>query len=472
MRKPHGNVELIEVFAPDDAALWADAAPPSVEPIDSSTEQRPSHRGVVLVGLLVVGIGVGAVALSDDDQSQTAPTTTVAVTPSTVRVPLDPTDLHYVIQDSAIERFTLTAYSADLVTPPPANEQVHVFTDGTAVGPIVRIELHAHPFEGYGIVGATRDVVDGVELVRPITQPDTVISEVAIDGAWSATIRATRFSAAKVMQLINGLRVVDGQLTHDVDLMGRLGLGLTFEANSFDSLIFGYVESEVRYLTAGGEIVTLRSALGEHNRRLAGFLYLVDGAQRALDGRAYGQLDNGDGIVVWEDEGILLSLVAPGDPDDLIALSQQVRAATRSEWSAMLYGLRPDYTLGEFATLAIGDASEAWRAGPQIAQRKGRTEFLWWWTVPGTDNVTASTAAADGVGAEPHFDTVVVPGATFVFVSQPDAGGTATVRAADGTEYVAELRQPFTQSPVYMAVVRIETPGPVTVNINGESVHA
>ena len=138
----------------------------------------------------------------------------------------------------------------------------------------------------------------------------------------------------------------------------------------------------------------------------------------------------------------------------------------------MLYGLRPDYTLGEFATLAIGDASEAWRAGPQIAQRKGRTEFLWWWTVPGTDNVTASTAAADGVGAEPHFDTVVVPGATFVFVSQPDAGGTATVRAADGTEYVAELRQPFTQSPVYMAVVRIETPGPVTVNINGESVHA
>ena len=470
MRNQHADVDLIEVFAPDDAALWADAAPVHAEQLDSPIGQRPTRRGVVLVGLLVAGAVVGAATLSNDEQSQVAPPATVLATPTTVRLPLAPSsDTHFLIENGV-----LTAYAADIVTPPPRGQQVQVWTNGTSVGPLVTIELHPHAYEPYGIVGASRDVVDGVELVRPITQPQSWMSEVAIDDTWSATVRATDLNGADVARIVGSVRVINSELPDDSEVMADLGLGLTFEDESLDDLIFGRVESTVRYLTVGGDVVTLHSAVGSSEHRLAAFSLLTTGAQPFFYGSSHGRLPNGDAIVVWVDDGRLLSLVAPGDPVDLISISQQVRRASDAEWTAMLYGLRPDYTLGEFATQATGLVSdtELWRAGPQIAQRDGRTEFLWWWTVPGTTDFSASTAASGGVGSQPHFDTVVVPGATFVFVSQPDSGGTVTVHAIDGTEYLAELLQPFTQSPVYMAVVRIETPGPITVTIDGEPVHA
>ena len=208
---------------------------------------------------------------------------------------------------------------------------------------------------------------------------------------------------------------------------------------------------------------------------MAGFRFLTTDPQPFFYGSTHGRLPNGDAIVIWEDQGRLLSLVAPAAPDDLIPddlirISREVRPATESEWSAMLYGLRPDYTLGDFASLATGHATntELWRAGPQIARRSGRTEFLWWWTVPGLDDVTDSTPASLAVGTRSHVDTLVVPGATFVFVSHPNSGGTVTVRTSTGVEYVAELLQPFpTQSPVFMTVVHIEEPGPVTVEVDG-----
>jgi len=91
--------------------------------------------------------------------------------------------------------------------------------------------------------------------------------------------------------------------------------------------------------------------------------------------------------------------------------------------------------------------------------------------VPGRDNVTDSTPASGEVGTQPHFDTLVVPGATFVFVSQPNRGGNVTVRSAAGVEYAAKLTQPFpTQSDVHMAVVRIEEPGPISVEVDGVAV--
>ncbi len=90
--------------------------------------------------------------------------------------------------------------------------------------------------------------------------------------------------------------------------------------------------------------------------------------------------------------------------------------------------------------------------------------------MPGLSNVTASTPTSFSVGMRPNVDTLVVPGATYVFVSRPSVGGTATVRSATGVEYVAELVHPFPQSTVFMAVVRIEEPGPVTVEIDGVKV--
>jgi len=45
------------------------------------------------------------------------------------------------------------------------------------------------------------------------------------------------------------------------------------------------------------------------------------------------------------------------------------------------------------------------------------------------------------------------------------------VRSAAGVEYAAKLTQPFpTQSDVHMAVVRIEEPGPISVEVDGVAV--
>ncbi len=463
------NFVFIEVFSPDDVSPWPDESPFVAGSPDAPSGRQHSRRGVLTAGLVaVVAVVVGVTALNDDSTSDTATTTTIADVTTSLRTSLDPTSAtHFLIDDPE-----LIAYSADIVTPPPSGQQVQVWTNGTAIGPIVIIELHAHPYEPYGIVGATRDVVDGVEVVRPTAQPLTMISEVAIDDAYSATVTATHVTDTEVTRVVRSLLVANGGLAYEGTVMEELRLGLTFEDESVDDLIFGRVESAVRYLTADGEVVTLRSGVGSSAHRLAGFRFLTTDPQPVTYGSSHGRLPNGDAVVVWEDEGRLLSLVGPVDPEELTRLTPEVRPATESEWSAMLYGLRPDYTLGDFETLATGHATntELWRAGTQITRRNGRTDFLWWWAVPGLDDVTASTPASGYVGAVPHVDTLVVPGATFVFVSHPTAGGTVTVRTATGADFVAELMQPFAESSVHMTVVRIEESGPVTVDIDGVAV--
>lgn len=479
MRKQSGEVELIEVFAPHDAALWADAPTTSEAPPDLSTAHAP-RRGVVVGALLAVVVGiVGVVALSDDDGSEATASTTSAATPSTLRPLLDPSpSTHFLLRNDA-----LTPYSADIVTPPDAGELVQVWTDGTAVGPIVVLELHPHSYEASGIVDATRDVIDGVEIARSPTycpsgnraneRCEKFVSEVAIDDNWSVTARAIHVAAADFASIVKGVQVVDGTLADDSAAMAALELGLTLEDESLADLIFGRVEYAVRYLNGDGQVATLRSAAGSADDRLAGIRYLAIDAQMSFYGRTYGYLWTAEeSVVVWEEGGRLLSLTAAMDGADLSVISREVEGATDAEWKTMLYGLRPDYTLGEFETLATGRAnnSEQWRAGPQIAERDGRAEYLWWWTVPGLNDVTASIATSPAVGMRPDVDTLVVPGATFVFISRPSVAGTATVRSASGAEYVAELVKPFSNSTVYMTVVRIEEPGPVSVTVEHNGV--
>ena len=486
MRKQPGDVELIEVFAPDDAAAWSDIPTEQSGPTTPPAALRKSRRGVVVAGVLVaVAFAASTVALTDDTSSESAPTTTIAVTATTLRAPLDPTaPTHFLLDEP-----TLTPYSADLVTPPANSEQVHVWTDGTATGPIVIIELRPYSGERYGIIGATRIEVDGYELAElkiycadaagpSDKRCELLIGEVAIDDEWSVTVRATRSSRGVVSRIASSAQVIDGVLAADSDLMEVLGLGLTFAANSLDDLIFGRVETAVRYLTVGGEFVTLRSGFGNRppEHWLAGIRYLVTDAQSSFYDRTYGyMMDTGEAFVAWEEDGRFLSLVGPGNPADLAILSRQVRPAADAEWSAMVYGLRPDFRVGEFATLASGETStsEPWRAGVQLAERAGRLEYLWWWTVPGLDDFADSTASSDGVGTQPGFDTLVVPGATFVFVCQPDQGGTVIVRTSEGIEYAAELTLPFpSESQVYMAVVRVEESGPLIVEIDGVTLNS
>lgn len=484
MRKQPGEVELIEVFAPDDVSAWSDLpSDRSVLPIPTGSPAasvpRKSRRGVLAGVLVVVAFAGGAVALIDDTTSESAVTTSIAV-PTTIRAPLDPAaPTHFLLDEP-----TLTPYSADVVTQPAAGEQVHVWTDGTPTGPIVIVELHRNSGEQYGIVGATREVVDGYELAElkihcpgaagPTSkQCEMFIIELVVDDEWSVTVRATRTSRGAVARIASSVQVIDGVLAANSDLMEMLGFGLTFAAESFDDLIFGRVESSVRYLTPDGEIATLRSAVGDSNRWVAGIRYLITDAQPSFYGRTYGYLmDTGEALVAWEEDGRLLSLVGPGDAGELAVVSRQVRPATDAEWTAMVYGLRPDLRVGDFATLASGQTAngEAWSAGSQLAVRAGWVEYLWWWTVPGRDDFSDSAAASPAVGFGPWFDTLVVSGAMFVFVSRPNEGGTVTVRTATGAVLNAELTQPFSETSVFMAVVRVEEPGPVTVDIEGAAV--
>lgn len=480
MRKQPGDVELIEVFAPDDLAAWSDDPPQPAGTTTPPPAQRKSRRNVVITSVLVaVAFGASTVAINDDTASESAVTTTIAVTP-TSRAPLNPTAATHFLLDEP----SLIPYSADVVTPPASGEQVHVWTDGTATGRIVTIELHRSSGKGYGIVGGTREVLDGIEVVRlkiycanavgpSSKQCELMITEIPVDDEWSVTVRATRSSRGVVSNIAAAVSVIDGVLAENSDFMEALGLGLTFTANSVDDLVFGRIETAVRYFTVGGELVTLRSAVGNTDRWLAGIRYLVTDAQPSFYDRTYGYvMETGEAFVAWEEDGRLLTLVGPGAAGELAVLSRQVRPATDSEWSDMVYGLRPDFRVGDFATLATGFSStnEMWRAGTQIAERTGRLEYLWWWTVPGRDNFADSTAASRAVGIGPWFDTLVVPGATFVFVSRPSTGGTVTVRTATGAVLNAELTQPFSDSSVFMTVVRVEEPGPVTVDIDGAAV--
>lgn len=456
MARRTDSLDVIEIIAADAPLEWAEELP-------EHAPAPPSHRSGVRrrVGLAALAVAaVAAAAFAFDDDESTSPTTTTApIVATTARERFDPRPAaHYLIDDSA-----LTPYSADIVTRPSGTEQVHVYTDGTITGPVVAIELHPFPLQAYGIAGGRRSVVDGIDIV---TRGSMLLSEVAIDDDWSATVRGARIDEATLNAVVHAVSVSDGTLAERHDVMAALGLGLTFTADSLDSLLFGAVESTVRYLTTDGAVATLRSAAATPDHRIASLQYLTADPHSSFFERTYGYLlDSGDAVVVWEDDGRLLSLVAPIEAGELARISHHARPASESEWEAMVYGLRPDFRVGEFATLASGttSAGEQWRAGTQIAHRAGRVEYLWWWTVPGRDGFAASTAASSVVGLWPFAETVVVPGATFVFLAHPNLGGTVTLRTGSGEEHQVRLARAFDRQSIHMAVVHIEEPGPITL---------
>lgn len=167
----------------------------------------------------------------------------------------------------------------------------------------------------------------------------------------------------------------------------------------------------------------------------------------------------------------MLSLTGAVTPDRLLAFSRAVRSATEAEWKGLLYGLHPDYRIGEFERLGGGNAADgsAWLAGLQLTERDRRTQYLWWWTSPDRPDTSMSVAAGADLGVAPHVDTIVVRGATYVFISVPTSSPATTARvvAADGTSTDVPLAQSFPDVPVRAGVTRVDTPGAVDVTIDG-----
>jgi hypothetical protein len=137
-----------------------------------------------------------------------------------------------------------------------------------------------------------------------------------------------------------------------------------------------------------------------------------------------------------------------------------------NEWRRLLYGLHPDFRIGDFAALAGGGSTGAgggagpWQAGAQLAERGGHTLVLWWWTAPGNAGSSAAWLTGDSASL-PRVDTVVVAGATYVFVAVAvdEPAQQVRVRTGDGSEVLVPLTQPFADAPVRTGALRTVVPG-------------
>jgi hypothetical protein len=218
------------------------------------------------------------------------------------------------------------------------------------------------------------------------------------------------------------------------------------------------------YLDAHSELVTLRIADGDLARQVRALSYLSTGTPQSNGGRTVATLvESGETVVMWEEDGHVLSLAAIATPATLLALSHAVRQATEDEWHTRLIFLRPDYRVGDFAFVA--GAPGEWAGGVQRAERDGLPQFLWWFSLPDDPSTSVSVPVRFDPLTMPFADRVVVGNATYVFVSMPGTSGvtTASVYAGDGSGTELTLDQAFPDVDVVFGAYRTSATGPVRV---------
>jgi hypothetical protein len=323
---------------------------------------------------------------------------------------------------------------------------------------------------------AERRVVDRVEVVSPLADPLTSTVTVPMEDGWWLTLRANGLTDEELVARIGEFRMVDGGVlarnvattNRPADLSTRWG----------SEALFGAVFARSGYLTPEGELITLhvgQQVAGQAAWRQVFPLFATSWSDDLGPSPVGGLLlggtlaDSGEQIMTWTEGDQIISLTGRVSPRTLLALLSSVRPAQGSEWTDQIDRLRPSYRLGDFATVAVNDE---WRAGVQLATRNGAPRYLWWWSAPGDVSSTASLAMRDNPALEPMVDTIVVPDATYVFVTVPNAGDGATepvLEARQGDLVVPlELVRPFPDLGFRIAIVRFDTPGPISVWLAGE----
>lgn len=471
MRDRERDMQIIEVLSPRDPYF-----PPGTHgTTDASSPPRPRRPGSRGLTTLMAGLGAAVfaaaigLAIAGDDPAATAPTTTVAATSRLS--PTEPGDTA-LSGRFVIDHPDLRPYSADIVTPLGEKATFQLWTSGDPTKPWLSVHAVHSVGDSYMFTNSSRRVVDGLELVSPRDRPDTtdvVISE----GGWTVTIHGSGVNDGDLTSFANGLAVNGGGTVDTSRALEALGLTPAGGHLGADQQIYGAVTSEMRSLTADGGLITLRVADGSI-QDLKSLPYFATGLLSGTDGRISGTLvATGEAVVIWSAGGHVLSLTGAVAADQLLQFSRAVRGATESEWKGMLYGLRPDYRIGEFATVANGLAGDgsAWLAGMQLAERDDRTQYLWWWTSPDRPETSASVMASGDLALAPTIDTIVVRGATYVFVSVPTSSAVmnATITAADGTITEVALVQPFPHVPVRSGGTRVDTPGAIGVAIDSSA---
>lgn len=445
--------DYIEVVAPDDPSWWDDAPAASIFPTPlphAVKPQRRRHRLVATGCFVLALVAAGAVAMSIDDKDQDPAATAGG---------------HFIIDGSG-----LIPYTADIVTPPPTDAHYTLFASGNPTNPWISLQTYRRRDQS-AVLDSWRREVDGRNLITPRDERSMTTIVVDLDNGWAADVRAFNVDDHQLVRFANALTLADGatgKVLIDEDMLAAYSLMSTRTATWADELLYGTVTTEMRAATVDGELVTLREASGDVDTRAATLAYFTTGRVEGSDGYTAATLTpSGESIVTWAAEGRLLSLTGQVPTTELLSISRSVRLADGAEWRGLVYGLHPDYRLGDFAEVGTGAAENGspWSNGIQLAQRGVRTEYLWWWTLPGTE-ISDSIPTGVDLAADPGNETVVVGNATYVFVWVPADSETrvATVRAADGTTVNVQLSQVFADIPVRAASTRIDVPGEVAIS--------
>lgn len=446
--------DYIEVVAPDDPSWWDDAPAASIFPTPlphAVKPQRRRHRLVATGCFVLALVAAGAVAMSIDDKDQDPAATAGG---------------HFIIDGSG-----LIPYTADIVTPPPTDAHYTLFASGNPTNPWISLQTYRRRRDQSAVLDSWRREVDGRNLITPRDERSMTTIVVDLDNGWAADVRAFNVDDHQLVRFANALTLADGatgKVLIDEDTLAAYSLMSTRTATWADELLYGTVTTEMRAATVDGELVTLREASGDVDTRAATLAYFTTGRVEGSDGYTAATLTpSGESIVTWAAEGRLLSLTGQVPTTELLSISRSVRLADGAEWRGLVYGLHPDYRLGDFAEVGTGAAENGspWSNGIQLAQRGVRTEYLWWWTLPGTE-ISDSIPTGVDLAADPGNETVVVGNATYVFVWVPadSEARVATVRAADGTTVNVQLSQVFADIPVRAASTRIDVPGEVAIS--------
>lgn len=449
-------MEHIEVVAPDDPTWWDDA--PGDNPFSTPlpTVQRPLPRrrhqliaaGLVAVALASVATGA---TLSNVDTDADLPASSLG---------------HFIMDWPDLRK-----YSADIVTPLPTDARYTLFASGNPTNPWVSLQTYRQRSDARAALDSSRREFADRNLVTPRDERSMTTIVATLGEGWSAEVRAFNVEDRQLVQFANSLELTDdatGEVLFDEDILAANSLMSTRTARWADELLYGSVTTEMRAQTADGTIVTLRESLADVDTRPTTLAYFTTGRVEGSDGYTAATLTpSGESIVTWATAGRLLSLTGRVPTHELLAISRSVRLADATEWRSLVYGLQPDYRLGEFAETGSGVAADgsAWSCGLQLATRGALTEYLWWWTLPGTSSSDSTPTGIDLVAGAGN-ETIVVGTSTYVFVWVPvDSSATfASVRAADGNTVTVPLQMMFANVAVRLAATRIDVPGAVQIS--------
>lgn len=446
MARPTRDVEIIEVLHPDDPALdWPMAAstptppPPPRPPLRESPRRRWPWAALVLVSVIAVSI-VAISAIDGDDPPAMA-------------------EGKYLVDDPSLK-----SYSADIVTPPDSHGYYALLSQGGPSDGWVSVEASqagAPPI----FLDSFVETVEGAPMV--ISADDALRTATVVDRfpGWTLVVRSSGLPREEVSNFSRAVQVrtelAGPQVTWAVPGSGR---PIIATARSRDEALFGRTTTRMTYLDDNARVVTLRVADGDVDRQARALSYLSTGNLREDDDRTVATLaESGETVVLWEQDGHVLSLSAMDTPASMLALSRRVRQATEDEWHTRLIFLRPDYKVGDFALVA-GDRGE-WLAGVQRAERGGEQQFLWWFSLPDEPQTSVSLPVRFEPTTMPFADRVVVGDVTYVFISMPGTSDvtTASVYAGDDTGTELTLQQMFPDVDVVFGVYRTTTTGSVRV---------